>query len=196
MSMATERRKRVKTWKEKTWYEVLAPAMFGNAKVGETPAADPTHLIGRVFETTLGDLIDDFSKSHVKLYFQVKNVNGTQALTEFIRHEMARDYVRSQIRRRSRKAEDIATVTTKDGYVIRVLSMIITFRRAQSTKVKEIRKVMRKVVEEKARERELDQFVQEMVLGKLASDIYKEAKRFHPIRKVEVYKSKVIGKVS
>jgi len=140
--MATERRKRVKTWKEKMWYEVLAPAMFGNAKVGETPAADPTHLIGRVFETTLGDLIDDFSKSHVKLYFQVKNVNGTQALTEFIRHEMARDYVRSQIRRRSRKAEDIATVTTKDGYVIRVLSMIITFRRAQSTKVKEIRKVI------------------------------------------------------
>lgn len=194
--MATERRKRVKTWREKKWYEVLAPEMFGSTRIGETPASDPSHLTGRVFETTLGDLIDDFSKSHIKLYFQVREVDGSQAKTEFVGHEMARDYVRSQVRRRSRKAEEITTVVTKDGHTVRVSSMAITFRRAQSTKVKEIRKAIRRVVEEKAKERDLNQFVQEMVLGKLASDIYKEAKRFHPIRKVEVYKSKLLGKAA
>jgi small subunit ribosomal protein S3Ae len=192
--VAAERRQRVKTWKEKAWYEVTAPAMFGGAKVGEVPASDPAHLIGRVFETTLGDLIDDFSKSHVKLYFQIKHVDGSRALTEYAGHEVVRDYIRSQVRRRSKKAEDVVTVATKDGYALRITSMTITFGRAQSSKVKAIREAMRRVIEEKALERNLDQFVQEMVLGKLASDVYKEAKRFHPIRRVEVYKSKVLGK--
>jgi len=190
-----EEKKRVlkKSWREKEWYEIVAPPMFGGAKIGETPALDSQQLLGRVFETTLGDIIEDFSKSHIKLYFQVKSVDGTKAMTAFVGHEMARDYVRSQVRRRVGKADDIATVTTQDGYRLRLSSMVTTVRRVQSTKIDAVRGEMRKVVVARAKERTFDQFVQEMVLGKLSSDIYKEAKRYCPIHRVEVYKSKVLG---
>jgi small subunit ribosomal protein S3Ae len=190
-----EEKKRVlkKSWREKEWYEIVAPPMFGSAKIGETLAIEPQQVLGRVFETTLGDLIDDFSKSHIKLYFQVKNVDGKRAMTAFVGHEMARDYIRSQVRRRVGKADDIATVTTQDGRRLRLSSMVTTVRRVQSTKLDAIRKEMRKVVVARAKERTFDQFVQEMVLGKLSSDIYKEAKRYCPIHRVEVYKSKVLG---
>jgi small subunit ribosomal protein S3Ae len=186
-------RKRVKSWREKTWYDVIAPPMFGGGKVGETPAADQSHLIGRVFETTLGELIEDFSKSHIKLYFQVVSVDGDRALTTFIGHEMARDYIRSQVRRRAKKAEDVTTVMTKDGYNMRITSMVTSPRRAQGSKLRALRAAIKKVVEEKSSDRTFDQFVQEMVLGKLAADIHKETKKYVPIRKVEVYKSKLLS---
>jgi small subunit ribosomal protein S3Ae len=192
--MAEEKRKVLKkSWREKDWYDIVAPPMFGSARIGETPAADPHHLLGRVYETTLGDLIDDFSKSHIKLYFQVKSVDGKRATTAFVGHEMVRDYIRSQVRRRVGKADHISTVTTQDGYKLRLSSMVTTVRRVQSTKLDAIRGEMKKVVETRARERTFDQFVQEMVLGKLSADIYKEAKRYCPIHRVEVYKSKVLG---
>lgn len=193
-----EEKKRVlkKSWREKDWYEVVAPPMFGSQKIGETLTTDPAQLPGRVFETTLGDLIEDFSKSHIKLFFQVNEVKDKQVLTGFIGHEMARDYVRSQIRRRAGKVDDIATVTTKDGYKMRVSSMVTTLRRVQSTKLAIIHHDMRKVVEARASERTLDQFVQEAVLGKLSADIYKEAKKYCPIRRVEVFKSKVLSHAS
>lgn len=192
--MAGEKKRVIKkSWREKGWHEIIAPPMFGAAKIGETLALDPQQLIGRVFETTLGDLIDDFSKSHIKLYFQLKNVDGTKAMTAFVGHEMARDYIRSQVRRRVGKVDDIATVTTQDGYRLRLSSMVTTVRRVQSSKLEIIRGEMRKVVGARAGERTFDQFVQEMVLGKLSSDIYKEAKRYCPIHRVEVYKSKVLG---
>jgi small subunit ribosomal protein S3Ae len=191
----TEEKKRVikKSWREKEWYEIVAPPMFGGAKIGETPTLDSQQLLGRVFETTLGDIIEDFSKSHIKLYFQVKNVDGTKAMTTFVGHEMARDYIRSQVRRRVGKVDDIATVATQDGYRLRLSSMVTTVRRVQSTKIDAVRGEMRNVVVVRAKERTFDQFVQEMVLGKLSSDIYKEAKRYCPIHRVEVYKSKVLG---
>ncbi len=190
-----EAKKRVlkKSWREKEWYEIVAPPMFANRVVGETPSLEPSQLIGRVFETTLGDVIDDFSKSHIKLYFQVTKTDGGKATTTFIGHEVVRDYIRSQVRRRAGKVEDIATVTTQDGYKLRLSSMVTTLRRIQTTKLELIRGEMKKVVVARAGERTFEQFVLEMVLGKLSSDIYKEAKRYCPVHRVEVYKSKVLS---
>ncbi len=192
--MAEEKKRVVKkSWREKGWYDIIAPPMFGNAKIGETLASDSSQLIGRIFETTLGDLIEDFSKSHIKLYFQVKGVEEGRALTSFISHDMARDYIRSQIRRRATRISDISTVTTQDGYGLRVSSIITTLRRVQSSQLEAIRRDMRKVVQDRASERTFDQFVQEVVLGKLSADLYKEAKKYCPVKRVEVWKTKVLA---
>jgi len=50
---------------------------------------------------------------------------------------------------------------------------------------------MHKIVKEKASSLTFDQFVQELVLGKIASDIYNEAKKISPLRHVGVRKSKL-----
>ncbi len=192
--MAEEKKRVVKkSWREKGWHDIIAPPMFGSAKIGETLASDPSQLPGRVFETTLGDLIEDFSKSHIKLYFQVKGVEEGRALTSFIGHDMARDYIRSQIRRRATRIGDISTATTQDGCRLRVSSIVTTLRRVQSSQLEAIRRDMREVIEARARERTFDQFVQEVVLGKLAADIYKAAKRYCPVKRVEVWKTKVLA---
>jgi len=192
--MAEEKKRAVKrSWREKGWYDIVAPPMFGSAKIGETLASDSSQLPGRVFETTLGDIIEDFSKSHIKLYFQVKGIEEGRALTSFIGHDMARDYIRSQIRRRATRISNISTVTTQDGHRLRVSSIVTTLRRVQSSRLEAIRRDMRKVIEARAGERTFDQFVQEVVLGKLAADIYKAAKRYCPVKRVEVWKTKVLA---
>lgn len=188
-----ERRVGKETWRAKEWYEIIAPPMFGGAKIGETPTLDARQLSGRVLETTLGDLIDDFSKSHIKLYFQVKGIEGNRAVTKFIGHDMARDYVRSQVRRRATKVDNISTVTTQDGYRMRISSMVTSLRRVQSSQIEAVRSGMHEVVEHRAAERTFDQFVQEVVLGKLAADIYKVIKKICPVKRVEVRKTKVLA---
>jgi small subunit ribosomal protein S3Ae len=52
---------------------------------------------------------------------------------------------------------------------------------------------MEKTIQEKANALSLDQFVQEMVLGKIASDIYNQAKEVAPLRHVGIRKSKLIA---
>lgn len=188
-----ERRVGKETWRAKEWYDIIAPTMFGGAKIGETPTLDARQLSGRVLETTLGDLIDDFSKSHIKLYFQVRGVEGNRAVTRFIGHDMARDYVRSQVRRRATKVDNISTVATQDGYKLRISSMVTSLRRIQSSQIEAVRSGMHEVVERRAAERTFDQFVQEVVLGKLAADIYKVIKKICPVKRVEVRKTKVLA---
>ena len=52
---------------------------------------------------------------------------------------------------------------------------------------------MEKIINEKGSALTLDQFAQEMVLGKIASDIYNEAKKVAPMRHVGIRKSKLVA---
>jgi small subunit ribosomal protein S3Ae len=111
-------------------------------------------------------------------------------------HEYSRDYLRSLVRRRTTKVDGIFNVSTKDGYRFRVAVCAFTLTRIKTSQEHAARKIMAKIVEEKSAALTMDQFVQEMVLGKIASDIYNEARKIVPLRHVGVRKSKLLMQVA
>jgi len=176
----------------KKWYTVIASSAFGNLEIARIPADDPTKLYGRVVETSLSDLTGDFSLLHIKLYFQIIEVEGDVAKTIFKGHDLTRDYLRSLIRRGSTRVDGIFKVTTKDGYTLRVSAIALTRHRAKTSQERAIRKIMKEIIEAKAQQLTFDEFVQQAVLGKIASEIYNAARKIYPLRKVEVRKSKLL----
>ena len=180
-------------WRGKAWYMVVAPPFFGNVELGTVPAEEPKQLIGRVVEATLYDITSDFSHQNLKMFFQINETEGKNARTIFKGHEYSRDYLRSLVRRRTTKVDGIFNITTKDGYKMRVAVSALTLSRIRTSQEKIIRNIMDKTVKEKAAALTLDQFVQEMVLGKIASDVYNEAKKVAPLRHVGIRKSKLVA---
>lgn len=179
-------------WKLKKWYQVLAPPVFGEVPIATTPAHDPNLLIGRTIETTLYDITGDYSQVHVKLKFQIISVDKTTAKTRFKGHELARDYMKVLTRRKSSKIQGIFKVTTKDGYILRVSAAAFTSYRCRTSQKKAIRKIMKEIIEKRAAEQTFDEFVQSMVLEKISNEIFQEAKKIYPLRKVEIFKSKLL----
>ncbi len=195
------RRRRVRgvttdTWRQKKWYTVVAPEVFGNAPLGTTPSDDPDKLIGRVMETTLFDITGDFAHVHIKLYFQVVRVEGDTAYTRFKGHELLRDYLRSLTRRKSSKITGIFDVWTKDGYGLRITAVVFTRYRCKTSQKKLIRKRMQEIIENRARNSTLDELIQAMVFsdqeGSLALEIDEAARKIYAVRKVEIAKSKLL----
>ena len=172
---------------------VVAPPFFGNVELGTVPAEEPEQLIGRIVEATLYDITSDFSHQNLKMFFQINEIEGKTAHTLFKGHEYSRDYLRSLVRRRTTKIDGLFNLTTRDGYKMRVSVSALTLSRIRTSQEKIIRNMMDKIVKEKAAALTLDQFVQEMVLGKIASDIYNEAKKVAPLRHVGVRKSKLVA---
>lgn len=180
-------------WKMKEWFVVYAPEFFGSKEIGLTPADDPEKVIGRVVETTLRDITGDFTKSHVKLYFQVYDVKGQNAYTKFKGHTLSRSYIRSLVRRRTTRVDGIFNITTKDGYKLRVMGMVIAYRRIQTSQERAIRKIMQDIIYKKAEELNFADFVLQSVNGQIAQEIAKEAKKIYPIKRAEVRKIKVLA---
>ena len=190
--MSSKRRKRVKDkWRGKSWYTVMSPSYFGGVELGALPAGDPSKLVGRIVDSTLYDITNDFAHQYLKMYFQVTNVEGKTAHTVFKGHEYSRDYLRSLVRRRTTRVDGVLNVVTTDGYKLRLGVSVFTLSRIKTSQEQAIRAIMKKIVEKKTSELGFNPFVQEIVLGKIASDIYNEAKKIAPLRHVGIRKSKL-----
>ena len=174
---------------QKRWYTLLAPEQFDRAELGETIAEESDQVLGRTIETTLGDLRNDASENNTKLTFQVNEVASDSAYTEFVKHELTRDYLRSLVRRGSSKIEAYITVLTEDDYRVQIQPVALTTKSADESQEKAIRRTMIDLVEESARERAYADLVDSVVEGRLSSAIYNEAKTIYPLRRVEVQKA-------
>ena len=191
MSKAT--RKVRDKWRLKEWYDVYSPSYFGELVVASVPVEKPEALIGRVVETTLYDITNDFAHQSIKLYFLIVNSTDHKAGTILKSHEYATDYLRSLVRRGSTRMDGIFKVSTKDQFSTRISVVAFTRDRIKASQEHGIRQMMKQVIDERAAALNYDQLTHEAVLGKIGSDIYNMAKKIAPLRHVGVRKSKLLS---
>ena len=172
----------------KRWYTLIAPEQFDRTEIGSTFADEPEKVDGRTVEVTLGDITGDQGENNTKLTFKVNEVTSDAAYTEFIKHELARDYVRSLVRRGASKVDVAITVLTTDDYRVQLQPVAFTTKKADRSQEKAIRRVMIDLVEEAASERTFAELIDSVIEGRLSSAIYGDAKTIYPLRRVEVQK--------
>ncbi len=179
-------------WRAKVWYTIIAPPTFSSKEIGMTPADDPNKVMGRVAETTLYDLTGNFKKMHVKLYFKINRIQGTNAYTRFIGHDMTTDYIRRMIRRRRSRIDSIFNVQTSDGYRMRVKVLVVPDRRIKSSIKSQIRKAVQEHLTNKARSMVFSEYVKYLLSEESTKDLSKILKLIYPVRRIEIRKSEVL----
>ena len=197
MAKGRKRQKIRDKWRVKKWLIVKSPLSFGGNPIAYIPVTDDDKAIGRVVETTLFDILkQDPQHYSIKIYFQIESIEGDIANTIMKGHEYSREYLRSMVRRGSSSIRLIKNFTTQDKAVVQTQLVVFTMNRINTSRKHAIRSIMDEVVGRKANELTYDQFSQETVLGKIASDIYNDAKKISRLRHVGVSKTKLIKKQS
>ena len=189
---AAARRQRDK-WKSKRWFSIRAPRNPWSFRViGETLAEDPEMLIGRNYEIMQNELDGDFSKMHVKIRFRVSDVLGSDAITEFIGHQMMQDHVRRQVRRERGKIDDTVDVVTEDGFYVRFKPLILTRERVKSSQKNEIRSVARDTILKAGASSTWVSMQKSVMDGELEALIKEEASKISPIRMAMIRRTQLI----
>ncbi|MDD4138551.1 MAG: 30S ribosomal protein S3ae [Methanoregula sp.] len=183
--------RRVEGWKAKSWFKVHVPDNLGKAYIGDTIANDAESVVGRIMTATLGEITNDYAKQHVKMSFKIQNVTGDSAYTEFVGHEVTRDYLRSLVKRRSSRIDCIVPVTTKDDKKVRLTICCYTFARANISQEHAIRNAIAQAVAVQSQAWDLTTLLNGIVSGEISRDLFKAVKTIYPTRRVEVIKSKV-----
>jgi small subunit ribosomal protein S3Ae len=182
-------------WRLKKWLIVKAPSSFGGNPVAYIPTTDEDKAIGRTVETTLFDILkQDPQHYSIKIYFQIVSVDGDIANTIFKGHEYSREYLRSLVRRGLTSISLINNYATRDKAIAQVQIAVFTQGRINTSKKHGIRGIIDEVISRKAAALTYNQFAQEAVLGKIASDVYNSAKKVARLRHVGVSKTKLISK--
>ena len=180
-------------WKSKEWYKLRAPRMFNEAEIGETPSADPAFILGRTVEVTVQELTGDYSKMNIKLKFKVTDVDGYDAKTVFVGHELTSEYVRRLTRRKKTKTDHVVDVTTKDGFVLRVKPMSIADRRIQSSQEDAMRRILAETLIQMGKDNNLSDLIKAVISGDMSKDLAKACRVIIPIKRIEIRKTEVLS---
>ncbi len=180
-------------WRAKVWYKIITPESFGSKEIAETPAETADQVIGRIAETTLYQISGDIKKDYVKLFFKIVKIDGVQAKTIFVGHDVTSDYIRRLVRRRKSRIDAIFPLTTTDGYKIRVKITAIADKRLNSSLKSAIRKKIIEAVKNNGANLSFYEFVTYMLSEKIVSDIEKNVKPVYNIKKIEVRKSNLLS---
>jgi len=196
-SRKSTRKSRVKVvdkWKEKSWYQVMSPEYIVKKSLGETPASDPELLHGRIIEMSKLGVVDDlFHDINLKIRFRISAVEGNMCRTEFAGHEIAKEQIRSQIRRNRTKIESIQNVSTKDKARLRVSSIVVTPKRCGTSTQKIVRKTISDLIKTRAKEQVFTDFAKNMVNGVIAKEVQESVNKIFPVVMVDIRKSKVLS---
>lgn len=199
--MSQQRAKRKKkakikkvTYKDKDWYEIIAPQSFNFKSIGEIIGLENT-IQDRTVEALLFDFTDDFNDINLKLKFKITSINpeAKKCDTMFIGHQYTNDYIRSLIGRGSTKITTIQNLTTHDGFVYRVTTICVTIKRARSSQQVVIRKIMTDILKEFAKSLNHEMFIHGMIYGEFQNQIARVAKTLYPLSSSTIVKSKLIS---
>jgi len=187
------REKPTDNWKTKQWFVVEAPKMFENKEIALAPAQEIEQILGRTFTTTLFDLTGNYKFMHLKLFFRAYDIKAGKVQTKFHGSDIARDYLRSLVRRSTTRIDGILNLKTKDGYQIRIFSLMFTQRRIKRSQQDAIRAIMFDQIKLAAEQFSFEEFVNEAVSGKMAGVLQDQCKSVVPIRTADIMKIKVVG---
>ena len=177
---------------KKQWYDIIAPRLFDEKKIGETLSADPKRLIGRTISVSLADLTGDYSKFYIKLLFQIERIDE-KAHAKFIGHECMHERVYRMVHRYMRRVDCIQDVVTRDNKVVRIKIVFILLKRVNTSIKNSARNGTEKLLGRIAKEKTFDDFVKMMITEELQNAIKKEISKIYPVGNIEVRKSELLG---
>lgn len=177
---------------KKKWYDIMAPKMFSEKRVGETLSVDPSSLIGRKIDISMLELSDNYQRFYVKAQFQIVHVEGDKAFTKFVGHDIMRERLYRMVQRYGRRVDCVQDVVTKDGVGIRVKTVFMLIKRVGTSMKNVCREHALKSVEKVAKETNFEDFVKMIISGELQNVVRGDVTKIYPVGGIEVRKTEVL----
>jgi len=177
-----------KKLKGKEWYVLLAPKLFKEKEIGETPVGDAKTLIGRRIDVYLINLVDDLSKYYIKFYFKVKEIKDDKAYTEFAGFECLRDYISRMIRYGIKRIDIVQNLTTSDKAKLRIKTIIITSKKMKKNVEVDLKKFVEEKMKKNIETNTLNEFIEKTINDNFKNSILDEGSKIYPIRIFEIRK--------
>jgi len=207
-----QKKKQADAFLKKVWYNIKAPTYFKGAgtKVGRTcvtktqgQKVETDGLKGRICEFNVADL-NSSEDGFKKIKLEVQEIQGKNCLTDFHGLSLTRDKMCQMIKKRHSLIEAQADCKTVDGYIVRVFVIAFTkdikdqqvsmFTYAQSAQIKKIRKKIVQVLQTEIGAKPLAEFVKNLLIDKIETDIKRSCERIYPLDPVHIQKVKIIKK--
>ncbi|MEK6867254.1 MAG: hypothetical protein AABX98_00385 [Nanoarchaeota archaeon] len=172
--------------KKKSWFQILAPDIFGKAVIGETIIEDSKQLMGKCIELSLMSLTGDMKKQNVSVTFRVDKVLEGKGHTQLISYDLSPASIKRLVRRGRMRVDASFVCQTKDGVKIRVKPFLLTAHETNKSILSSLRKYASAFIATYVSLYDYDVIFKDIVSGKLQAGVRQAVHTIYPIRSSEI----------
>ena len=172
--------------KKKQWYPIIAPPQFQNVVIGETPAYEPSELIGRTLTHSLMNLTNDMKKQNVNIRFKVVEVDGNNAKTSVVGYELVPSSIKRYVRRNSEKMDLSFACDTADNVFLRIKPLIITKADVKGSIAAKVRNTAVQFLVKTIKKMKFDELINDLVSHKMQETLRSSLNKIYPLKVCEI----------
>ncbi|RLJ00447.1 MAG: hypothetical protein DRP06_01970 [Candidatus Aenigmatarchaeota archaeon] len=177
--------------KIKKEFQITAPKLFGNVKIGVTRADKPDKIIGRKFSIYACDLNKNMKKYYYKFHFKITDVEEDKANCSLAGYEVSKSYLSKNIRKFSTRIDGRIKGKTKDGKEIVLKVFVITAKNVQTSVSKVIRQKIENFINLSLSGTDLEVLMNKIFKDELQRDLKRVLNIIYPISTVEIMKAEI-----
>jgi small subunit ribosomal protein S3Ae len=166
--------------------------MFEFKELCEVVASDDKRLPNRIVKASLMELgMGGASQMAMftTLRFRIKDVNGNDANTMLIGHDIAPSFIRTFARRGKSLIHQVVDEKTKDNENLRLKIIAVTGARVSENTRRNLRNILVDETRKSIVEKNFEEIIQDVIYGRFSSKIFSRLKTITKMRRVEVRKS-------
>ncbi len=179
------------SWKTKSWYTIVAPKFLNEVEVTQVPALEDETLLNRILVLPLKDITRSLAHMNMNVKLRVEEIKGKTAYTKFIGHEVAREYIRTLIRRGRDVLVIVFPAVSKDGVEFKVKATVLTANKISGKQRKAVHREFVTHLREIIKQKDFGNFILDTLNGKTAQEMGVWCKRVVPLRRVEIHKTEL-----
>lgn len=172
--------------KKKVWVSILAPKMFNEIVVGETPADSAQATVGKVVTVNMMTLTGDARKQSINAKLKIMDVKEGKAFTKLIKYEINPSAIKRLVRRNKERIDESLVYQTKDGVKVRIKPFILTINQTRSSTVAEIRKRLKVFLYKTIAQTTYDDLFKLVIENRIQKEIGMSISKLYPLKNVEI----------
>ncbi|MDO8642032.1 MAG: hypothetical protein Q7R76_00370 [Candidatus Woesearchaeota archaeon] len=196
MAQPAKVQRTIDVWKKKRWYKLIAPALFNNEILGETPSLEPVLVEHRTVSANLMTLTRDMKKQHIDVTFEVERVQGDSAFTDVKRYEINPAFIKRSVRRNRSRVDDSFTCITADGWELQVKPFLLTRFATPRSIETALRRKAKEFIVRAVSKNSKDTILRDVISMKLQRLLRDSVKNIYNLRACEIRVLDVIGKTT
>lgn len=179
---------KVKKVKRKFPVEIVAPEFLNSKKIGSSNVTDLNTLVGKTTKLSMMYITGSVKNQNVRLTFKITEVASGLAKTQLSLYQQIPYYLGRHVKVNSNLVEDSFVVKSMDGLDVRIKPFIVTKQAASGLVKSVIRNETRKILANELASKTYDQFMNEVIGGKIQIGFRNTLKTVLPLKAFEFKK--------
>lgn len=172
--------------KKKKWVTILAPSLFKDIPIGETPVFEPKKLVGKKMSYNLMNLTNDPKKQQVTIKLEITDADDTKAKTQLIGYEIIQSHLRRYMRPGRERIDMSFVVKTEDSKYVILKPFLLTVAKTKTSVLTALRHKCLETAADYASKTTFESLATDIITGKFQKLLRDHLSKVYPLKTCEL----------